>query len=303
VLSARYVPESRAERARPLDPVGQLLIVLLLGSLTYGIIEAPTAGWTSPQSVACGAVALVALACFVPYELRTAAPVIDPRLFRSVPFAGAAATAVCGFAALGGFLLLNTLYLQDVRDYSALHAGLLMVPMAALAMVCSPLSGRLVGTRGPRLPLVAAGAAMAAGTFVLTDLDARTGTGQLLLAYSLFGIGFGMLNAPITNAAVSGMPRERAGVAAAVASTSRQTGQLLGVTVIGSLATSAVVGPLHSGFARASHVGWWVATGCALMVLALGILTTGDWARRSAARVAQRLAPATDARPAEGGST
>ncbi|PYC88392.1 MFS transporter [Streptomyces tateyamensis] len=302
-LCARYVPESRAERARPLDPVGQLLIVVLLGSLTYGVIEAPTAGWTAPQTLLCGAAALLAAACFVPYELRNRAPVIDPRLLRSAPFAGAAAIAVCGFAALGGFLLLNTLYLQDVRDYSPLHAGLLTLPLAVLAMVCSPFSGRLVATRGPRLPLIAAGAAMAAGTATLTGLTAGTPDWQLVVAYSLFGIGFGMLNAPITTTAVSGMPRDRAGVAAAVASTSRQTGQLLGVTVLGSLATSAVRGPLHSGFAAASHVGWWVATGCALTVLALGILTTGRWAGRSAARVAQRLESVPTERAVDGGST
>ncbi|MFE0464403.1 MFS transporter [Kitasatospora sp. NPDC058965] len=291
VLCTRYVPESRAEHPRPLDPVGQVLIVVLLGSLTYGVIEAPTAGWTSTQTLLCGTLAVLAVACYVPHALRSAAPVIDPRLFRSVPFAGASLIAVCGFAALGGFLLLNTLYLQDVRGWSPLHAGLLTLPLATLAMVCSPLSGRLVAARGARIPLVAAGGAMALGTLLLTDLRATTGTGQLLLSYALFGLGFGMLNAPITTTAVAGMPRERAGVAAAVASTSRQTGQLLGVTLIGSLATSAVHGPLRTGFAQASHVGWWVATACACTVLTLGILTTGPRAGRSAARVARLLTP------------
>jgi EmrB/QacA subfamily drug resistance transporter len=290
VLCALFVPESRAEQPRPLDPVGQLLIVVLLGGLAYGLIQAPAAGWTSAQTAGCCAVALLALACLVPYELRRTAPLLDPRLLRSVPFAGAILIAICGFAALGGFLLLNTLYLQDVRGEDPLDAGLLTLPMAALTVLCSPLSGRLVAARGPRIPLLAAGGAMAAGTLALTGLSAHTPTWQLVTAYALFGLGFGMLNAPVTNTAVAGMPRERAGVAAAVATTSRQTGQALGVAVIGSLVTSAVHGPLHTGFAPASHVGWWVATACGGAVLTLGILTTGRWAGRSAARAARLLA-------------
>ncbi|MFI9272041.1 MFS transporter [Kitasatospora sp. NPDC052896] len=291
VLCALFVPESRAERPRPADPVGQLLITVLLAGLTYGLIEAPSAGWASVQTTGCCAAAALALACLVRYELRRAQPLIDPRLFLSAPFAGATVIAICGFASLGGFLFLNTLYLQDVRGYSPFHAGLLTLPMAGLTMVFSPLAGRLVAARGTRVPLLAAGSAMAAGTLAMTDLTAHTATWHLVVAYALFGSGFGMLNAPITNTAVSGMPRARAGVAAAVATTSRQTGQALGVAVIGSLVTSAVHVPLHTGFAQASHVGWWVGTGCGVAVLAIGILTTGRWAGQTAARAAQRLVP------------
>ncbi|MFH8385878.1 MFS transporter [Kitasatospora sp. NPDC018058] len=275
VLCALFVPESRAEHPRPLDPVGQLLIVLLLGSLAYGLIEAPTAGWASAQTLGCCAVAALALACLVPYELRRAAPLIDPRLFARAPFVGAVAIAICGFAALGGFLLLNTLYLQDVRGCSPLRAGVLTLPMAGMTMLVSPMAGRLVAARGTRLPLVLSGSAMAAGMLMLTGLSVHTSTWQLVGSYALFGLGFGMLNAPVTNTAVSGLPPAQAGVAAAVATTSRQTGQALGVAVIGSLATSAVHGPLGTGFASASHVGWWIATACGAAVLTLGILTTG----------------------------
>ena len=78
-------------------------------------------------------------------------------------------------------------------------------------------------------------------------------------------------------------------MAAAFASTSRQIGSSLGVAVIGSAATARVVGSFRSGFAEASHVGWWILTGCALAVLALGVLTTGRWARTTAEAAAERL--------------
>ncbi|MGW2219690.1 MFS transporter [Nonomuraea sp. NPDC001684] len=293
-LCALFVPESRAPRPRRVDPVGQALVIVLLATLTYGFIEAPAAGWASPRTLGCFAVAALALAVLAPYELRRTDPLIDLRFFRSAPFSGATVIAVCGFSALAGFLFVNTLYLQDVLGLSALHAGLYTLPMAGLTVVCAPLSGRIVGTAGPRVPLVVAGVTMAASGLIMTGLAAETPTWRLMAAYVLFGVGFGMLNAPITNTAVSGMPRAQAGVAAAVASTSRQIGQSLGVAVIGSLVTSAVAGPFAAGFPQASHIGWWIVAGCGLAILLLGILTTTGWARRSATRTAERLAHAPD---------
>jgi EmrB/QacA subfamily drug resistance transporter len=289
VLCALFVPESRAPRARPMDPVGQLLVIVLLAGLTYGLIEAPSAGWGSGQTIACCGVAVLALAVLIPYELGRAEPLINPRFFRSVPFAGATVIAVCAFASLGGFLFLNTLYLQDVLGYSAFHAGLLTLPTAGLIALCAPISGRIVGGAGPRLPLVVAGGAMGASALILTGLTVHTPMWQLMVAYVLFGLGFGMVNAPITNTAVSGMPSAQAGVAAAVASTSRQIGQSLGVAVLGSLVTSAVHGPWRTGFAQASHIGWWIAVGSGAVMLVLGILTTSRWATKTAQHTAERL--------------
>lgn len=209
LLTWRYVPESRAPEPRRPDPVGQLLVIALLGSLTYAIIEAPSEGWDSPRILLFAALAGCSLIGLLLYEPRRAEPLIDLRFFRSAPFSGATVIAVCAFAALSGFLFLNTLYLQNVRGLSALHAGLYMLPMAALTFVCAPLSGRLVGSRGPRLPLLVAGVAMTACGLMFAALDAETNDVLLFTGYVLFGLGFGMVNAPITNTAVSGMPRSR----------------------------------------------------------------------------------------------
>ncbi|MFC8508375.1 MFS transporter [Streptomyces sp. NPDC057411] len=292
VLTLRYVPESRAPRPRRVDPVGQVLVTALLGSLTYAIIE------SSPLFAG---VAAVALAGILLYEPRRREPLIDLRFFRSAPFSGATVIAVCAFAALGGFLFLNTLYLQDVRGLSALHAGLYMLPMAAMTFVFAPLSGRLVGSRGPRPSLLLAGSAMAAGALLFAAFHAETSTPLLFTGYVVFGIGFGLVNAPITNTAVAGMPRAQAGVAAAVASTSRQIGQTLGVAVAGAV-LSAGLGPgaygktadATAGFVAASKPVYWIITGCGLCVLLAGALTSGAWARRTAERTAERLAAEGD---------
>lgn len=287
VLAAMFVPESRAPRARRFDPYGQVLVVLTLGGLTFGIIEGPGRGWGSPLIVGCFAVAVAAAALLVAVESRRRDPLIDPRFFRSAPFSGATITAVCAFAALAGFLFLNALYLQDVRGLSPLDAGLLTLPMAVMAGLLPVLSGRLVAGRGPRIPLLAGGAGLTLGALILLlELRADTPVGVLVLAYAVFGTGFGMINAPITNTAVSGMPVTQAGVAAAVASTSRQVGSALGVAVLGSLVTSRISGPIATGFADASRIGWAVMVGCGVVILVLGVVGTGAWARRTAASTA-----------------
>ncbi|MEU9477761.1 MFS transporter [Streptomyces sp. NPDC048191] len=288
LLTLRFVPESRAPKARRPDPVGQLLVIALFGSLTYAIIEAPDSGAATVTPFA--AIALVALLALLRYEPRRAEPLIDLRFFRSAPFSGATVIAISAFAALGGFLFLSTLYLQNVRGLNALHAGLWMLPMAAPTFLCAPLSGRLVGSRGPRVPLLVAGTAMTASGVLFAAFEAETSNTTLFLGYVLFGIGFGFVNAPITNTAVSGMPRAQAGVAAAVASTSRQLGQTLGVAVVGAVLASGIHSTAYRDtFVSAARPGWWILTACGLVVLALGLLTSGRWAHRTAERTAESL--------------
>ncbi len=300
-LTALFVPESRAPRARRLDPVGQVLVIVMLASLIYAIIEGPSSGWGSAKILGFFALSAAALAALVCYEPRRSEPLLDLRFFRSAPFSGAIVIAIGAIAALGGFLFLNTLYLQDVRGFSALQAGLLTLPLAAAAAIFAPISGRMVGRRGPRLPLLIAGIGMTTGAALLTGLTNSTSVGWLLLPYVLFGLGFGMVNAPITNTAVSGMPVNQAGVAAGIASTSRQIGQALGVAVVGSAVTSALAGSFTDGFAEASHVGWWIITGCGLLVLTAGMLTSGRWARATADRTAARLMSGESRVPASTG--
>jgi len=125
---------------------------------------------------------------------------------------------------------------------------------------------------------------------MLSQIGAKSSFAWLFAAYVVFGIGFGFVNAPITNAAVSGMPRAQAGVAAAIASTSRQVGATLGVAVVGSLLASAAKGSIRVG-AASTHAGWLVLAGCGLIVLILGRVVTSERAKRSAGVVAQELNP------------
>jgi EmrB/QacA subfamily drug resistance transporter len=291
ILAVRYIPESRAPRPRRFDPIGQLLVAVLFAALTYGIIEAPGHGWTSPAVLGALVAAGVALVCLPGYERRRTEALIDPRFFRSVPFTAASAIAVLAFAAFGGFLFLTTLYLQDVRGLSPVRAVLATLPLAVLAMVGSLVSGRVLATRGSRPVLVASGAFCVVGCAILLGVTPTTRYARLFAGYVAFGLGFGLVNAPVTDTAVAGMPRAQAGVAAAIASTSRQVGQTLGVAVAGAIVSSRAVGSAPAGFAAASRPVWWVLTACGGLALFLGFLATTGWARASARGVAAELNP------------
>jgi EmrB/QacA subfamily drug resistance transporter len=289
VLTFLFVPESRSPKPRKLDPIGQGIVIVMLASLVGGLIEGPRLGWASPGSLGLFVLAAAALVALVVVEGRTAEPLIDLRFFRSIPFSSAVATALVAFGANGAFLFLSALYLQEVRGMTPFQAGLWTLPSALATMLVSPISGRLIGTVGTRVPLVLAGIGIAGAGAVLTTVQASTPMWVLVAAFVLFGFGFGMVNAPITNTAVSGMPRAQSGSAAAVASTSRQTGVSLGVALAGTVTGASAVATVGSGFAVATHPMWWIVVGIGAAIVLVGFLSTTAAARRSVESIAPLL--------------
>lgn len=295
VCGALFIPESRAARARRFDPIGQILVVLLLGCVVYAVIESRSLGWGSATIWGLIAVAVTSALGIVLYEARRADPLLELRLFRSVPFSAAilmALFALCGFQA---FLFVTTLYLQNVREMSASAAGLCLAPIGALVVVLSPASGRLVGSGGPRTPLLIAGAALAAAGGASMWLSPQTPLQLVLPVYVLIGIFLGMVNPPITNTAVSGMPRSMAGVAGSLASAGRQTGTTLGLAIAGTIVGPALA---HGGpaYIEAAHIVWWMVLGLGTGLVLLALLSTGSWAKSTAANAAA-LFSELDGRP------
>jgi EmrB/QacA subfamily drug resistance transporter len=289
ILTFLYVPNSKAPRARRPDPIGQALILIGLATLVFAIIEGARDGFGDPTIIVSFVVAVAAFAALVPYELRRREPLIEVRFFRSRPFAGATVSAVAAFGALGGFLFLNTLYLQDARGFSALHAGLYSLPTALMMLIFSPISGRIVANRGGRLPLLTAGVLITVGPLIFLGLSVHTATWQLFLAYIVMGIGFGAVNPPISNTAISGMPPAQAGVAAAVASTGRQVGFALGVALAGAVTGLGATGQIGANFAPATHPGWALLAGMGFVVFLMALWSTTQAAERSAVQTAELL--------------
>ncbi len=289
VLTAVFVPETRSATMRSIDPIGQLLALCALFGLVFVLIEGPGLGWSDHRIIAVAVLAAAAFVGFLRYESRRHDPFIDLRFFRSIPFASATMIAVCAFAGWGAFLFMMSLYLQGVRGFSAMHTGLIYLPIAIGALFFSPLSGRLVGRYGSRPSLLASGLLITVASALLAFVTPTTPVWVLVAIFAVYGIGFGMVNAPVTNAAVSGMPQDRAGAASAVTSTSRQVGVSIGVALCGSLAGAALAGT-GVQFTDAARPLWWVSVALGLCIVALSILSTTPRAYQSAEKLAPLIA-------------
>lgn len=272
VLTAVFVPQSRAEQPRRLDLPGQVLLMVVVGGSVALLIEGPRIGWLASGAIAGYVAVAAALAAFVRVESRKSEPLMDPSLFRHRPFTAAVLGAIVVFVALNATLLLGTFYLQQAREMTPAAAGAMTLPMAVAATICAPLSGILVGRFGARLPLLIAGSFTALGGLCLVSLDNSTGTATLLIAYLFLGIGFGFSNAPITNTAVNGLPRSQAGLAGGITSSARQFGAALGVALAGGM----IAGSAQSDIAEASRAGWILVVACGLVVLVIALASGGS---------------------------
>jgi EmrB/QacA subfamily drug resistance transporter len=231
------VPESRDPRQSRLDPLGAVLSTTGLGVLTWAIIEGQH-GWTDGPTLAGFAVAGVALAAFVVWELRTASPMLDVRLFRIGRFSGASVSIGLVFFSLFGAIFFLTMYLQEVKDYGPLAAGLRITPVAVGLVLGGPLSAKLAHRFGTRTVVAAGLTIVAAALLVMSSMDGATGYGEIALSLVLLGFGMGTTMAPATESIMSSLPLAHAGVGSAMNDTVRLVGGTLGVAILGSLLSS-----------------------------------------------------------------
>jgi EmrB/QacA subfamily drug resistance transporter len=233
------IPRSREKIHAPLDPLGASLSIAGLGTLVYGIIEAPDHGWASPQTIVLFAVAVVILGAFVAWELTTKEPMLDLRYFRNPRFAAATTAISLVFFAMFGSYFLFTQYLQFVHGYDPLSAGVRILPWALAYLVSATQSAKLVERFGQRL-VVASGLTIAGlGIALLAATSGVTASyWWFALAVVVQALGMGITTAPSTGAIMRSLPLHKAGVGSAVNDTTRELGGGLGVAVLGSLVAS-----------------------------------------------------------------
>jgi EmrB/QacA subfamily drug resistance transporter len=229
------VPESRDPRPGRVDVLGVLLSIAGLVAFVYGVIDGGEHGFGRPASWASIAAGLVVLAGFLVYESRITFPSLDVRLFRNPRFsASVGSVGLVFFAAMGTFFFM-AFYLQLIRGYSPLNTGLLMLPFAAAQLIFAPRSAALVKKYGPKAVCAVGMALVAVSLAAMVFVDKSTSV--WVLGAIFFGQGVGMANVmpPATEAIMSTLPREKAGVGSAVSNTIRQVGGALGVAVLGSV--------------------------------------------------------------------
>jgi EmrB/QacA subfamily drug resistance transporter len=249
VVGRLIVPNSRDADAPALDPVGAGLSIVGLVSLVYGIIEAPGKGWTSPTIIGSLAVAAVVLTAFVLWELHSDHPMLNVQFFKNPRFTAANMSITLVFFALFGSVFFLTQYLQFVLGYSALQAGLRLVPMALVLMVVAPLAGQLVAKVGTKA-LVATGMAIGAGgLWYLAQTTPMSGYWHVLGGLVIIAVGLSMSMVPATESIMGSLPPGKAGVGSAMNDTTREVGGALGVAILGTVLTSHYTTAIAKAFA------------------------------------------------------
>jgi EmrB/QacA subfamily drug resistance transporter len=232
------VPETAEPSVHRLDLLGTVLVGGALIAIVDAIIEAPDRGWTGAMTLAEIAAGFAALGIFAWWELRTAHPLVDLRIFTSRAFSTAAAAVTVIFFALFGSLFVLTQYLQLVHGYSPLSAGLRALPFAFAIGAMSPVSPILAKRFGTRLVIPAGMALMGLGLLDLSTVGVHTSYPPMALAIAIMGAGMGMVMAPASTTIMTTVPAHQAGAGSAINDTIREVGGALGIAVVGSLAAA-----------------------------------------------------------------
>jgi EmrB/QacA subfamily drug resistance transporter len=233
------VPESRNPKPGRLDPIGVLASMAGLVVFVYGIIHGGDTGeWGRPAVWGPIVLGLALMALFVVWERGTDHPALDVRLFSNRMFSAAVISVMLSFFALMGGLFFFSFYLQSVRGFSPLHAGLWSLPFAATQLIFSPLSSNMVKRFGARA-VSATGLFMIGGAFLLFQLITVDSPMWLYgVVASVQGAAMANVLPPATTTVMAALPRERAGIGSSINNTVRQVGGALGVAVLGTILTS-----------------------------------------------------------------
>ncbi|MEV1019487.1 MFS transporter [Streptomyces sp. NPDC050264] len=237
VAGALVLTESRSTRERHLDLPGQLLAVVAVTGLVYGVIEGGAAGWGSGGALLGLVAAALALPAFVVAELRSPCPMLDLRLFRSPAFSGAALVMGLTLFAQVGLVFALSEYFGLVHHASTWDIGVRLLALNGFTVLLGPLVGRLMNRTSPGLLLVTGLVVGGIGALCVTLFRADTGTGEAALVIAVLGIGIALAMAPVTTIAMDSLPHRLAGTAGAANSALRQIGSALGPAVFGVVLT------------------------------------------------------------------
>ncbi len=240
LVAGRFLlPSSKNPTPRKLDPLGAVRSILALVVLLWGVIEAPSKGWGNGEVIASFVFGVLLLASFIIWELRCDHPMLNIRFFQNRRFSAANAGITMVFFAMFGAMFLISQYLQTVLGFSALEAGLRMLPMACVMLVVAPMAPRIVERVGTKVVMGSGLSLAAIGLFWASRVPETGGYPHLFVAMAILSAGMGLTMAPATESIMGSLPPSQAGVGSAMNDTTRQMGGALGVAILGSvLATS-----------------------------------------------------------------
>jgi EmrB/QacA subfamily drug resistance transporter len=251
IATILIVKESTDPRAdRHIDIPGVLVISLALFCLTFALVEGQSYGWTSVTILTLFAVAFVGLIVFVFMELKIKSPLAQLRLFRNRTFAAGNIVALVIMFGLLGVIFLLVLFLQIVLGFSAIKAGLTILPLPIMIILVAPFAGRLTDRIGGRWPLFVGTLIAALGIYLMSDLTAGTTETSLILPLAVCGVGMGLIMAPVTTVVMASTPVQQSGMGAGILSTVRQVGSVMGISVLGAILQNQIVSNVENALSQ-----------------------------------------------------
>ncbi len=238
IAGAILIPESRDPEPKPLDFSGAGLSMAGLTVFVWGLIEASERGWTDPTILGAFAIGAGIMALFVAWERRSDHPMLDVSVFRNRRFSAASVAVGFVFFALMGVVYFLTTYLQSVMGYSALEAGIRMLPVAGGLVAATKLSVEATKRLGTKVVVAAGLATVGSALYLLSTCGVDTGYGRVALALALMGIGMSLAMSPATESIMGSLPKAKAGIGSAMNDVVREVGGTLGVAVLGSVLAS-----------------------------------------------------------------
>ncbi len=287
LVAARVIiRESRdTSHEQRLDVPGLLTSGVGLFALVFALIEANSRGWTSPLILGLFALAAVAGTAFVLLELHQRLPLFDMNLFRDPTFAGANTVALLVSLAMFGVFFFISLYMQNVLGYSAVRAGVAFLPMTVLIIVVAPIAGKSSDRLGSRWLMTGGMTLVGCALLIFAQLQADSSYLMLLPAMVLGGLGMAITMTPMTAAALSSVPVDKAGVGSGMLNTFRQVGGALGIAVMGAILASGSNAALAGGatkiegFMNGLHHALYVAAIIAFAGALTALVTVRSHAR------------------------
>jgi EmrB/QacA subfamily drug resistance transporter len=271
-LIVAAVPRTAAAARRSVDALGAALCVLGLGGFVFALIEQPHHGWASPVIAVPLALGVIAFAAFLGYERRTSEPMLDLGLFARRNFSIANVETLAMYAGLAILFFFLIIFLQEVAGYSALRSGLTTLPVTAVMFALSRRFGALADRRGPRLFMATGPLIAAAGILLLLRTGMHTSyVSDLLPALLLFSIGLSMTVAPLTATVLADADESDAGIASAVNNAVARVAGLIGVSVVGVVIASTLVGDTFAANTESVRAFHEVVAICAALVAGGGL--------------------------------
>ena len=237
-LVAWVVPDSRDPEAPRLDYLGLVLSTGTIGAIVFAIIEAPSLGWTSAETLGAFAIGIVLLMLFIFWERRVRQPMLDIRIFRNMRFSAASISVTVSFFALAGFIFLITQYFQFLKGYGPLETGVRLLPVATSVAVASILGTQLAVRFGTKAIVGGGLVTLSVAYAWVSTSDVGTSYLEIAGQMILLGSGMGLTSAPATESIMGAVSDAKAGIGSAVNDTTRELGGTLGVAVIGSVFVS-----------------------------------------------------------------